>query len=88
MIDVKLQEHPAAENVFIKVQSRKLLLITISCMYRHPKADTDSFHYITEVLRNMCLQKRIAFILGDSNDNLLARNSRLSRIIGSHKLTL
>ncbi len=87
MIDVKLQEHPAVENVFIKVQSRKLPSITIGCMYRHPKADTDSFHYITEVLRNMCLQKRTTFILGDLKDNLLAPNSRLSRIIGNRKLT-
>ncbi len=86
MIDVKLQEHPAVENVFIRVQSRKLPPITIGCMYRHPKTDTDSFHYITEVLCNMCLQKRTAFILGDLNDNLLAPNSRLSRIIGNHKL--
>ncbi len=87
MIDVKLQEHPVVENVFIRVQSRKLPSITISCMYRHPKADTDSFHYITKVLRNMWLQKRTVFILGDLNDNLLAPNSRLSRIIGNHKLT-
>ncbi len=87
MIDVKLQEHSAVENVFIKVQSRKLPSITIGCMYRHPKADTDSFHYITEVLRNMCLQKRTVFILGDLNDNLLAPNIRLYRIIGNHKLT-
>ncbi len=35
----------------------------------------------------MCLQRRTAFILGDLDDNLLAQNSRLSRIIGNHKLT-
>ncbi len=76
-IDVKLQEHPAVENVFIRVQSKKLSSVTIGCMYRHPKADSGCFYYITKVVRNMCLQKRTAFILGDLNDNLLAPNNCL-----------
>ncbi len=36
MIDVKLQEHPAVENVFIKVQSRKLPSITYNGLYVSP----------------------------------------------------
>ncbi len=73
--------------MFIRVQSKKFPSITIGCMYRHPKAATDSFDYIAEVLRNTRMQKRIVFILGDLNDNLLIPNSKLSKIIGNHKLT-
>ncbi len=73
--------------MFIRVQSRKLPSITMGCIYSHPKAATDSFDYIAEVVRKTCMQKRTVFILGDLNDNLLVPNSKLSKIIGNHKLT-
>lgn len=75
------------EDVWLKIQSRKLPSIIIGCIYRHPKAHSDSHDYITDILRAISLHKKPMFILGDLNDDLLNINSKLLRIFKQNKLT-
>ena len=87
LIDTRINPHPAVEDIFIKVQCRKLPSVIIGSMYRHPKAHANSFDYISDVFRHMCILQKPVFILGDLNDNLLSANNKLSRVITSNKLT-
>ena len=86
-IDLNITHQTGIEDLWIKIQCRKLPSIIIGCIYRHPKAPSDSFDYITDVLRIMCLRKHPFFVLGDLNDDLLQGNSKLSHIIKNNKLT-
>ena len=87
IVNTDVTTHSDVEDVFIKVQCRKLPSVIIGCMYRHPKALIESFDYITDIFRNICLLKKKIFILGDMNDNLLSKNNKLSQIIRNNKLT-
>ena len=62
------------------------LSFIIGCVYRHPKALTSSFEYLTRVFKNICLRKKPVFILGDLNEDLLVPNNRLHKVI--HQLSL
>ncbi len=54
---------------------------------RHPKASSTSFNFIEDTLRAMIMRKKVFFLIGDLNDNLLLSNSKLARIITTNKLT-
>ena len=69
------------------MQCHKLPSVIVGCIYRHPKAHSDSFEYINEKLKCAILLKKTIFVLGDLNDNLLAHDNKLSHIISSNKLT-
>lgn len=75
-----------AEAVWVSIQSRILPSLIEGCIYRHPRASSDSFQYLADPLRHMNLRGRPLYVLGDLNDNLLAANSKLLKIIDSCKL--
>ena len=75
------------EDIFVTVQSCMFPSIIIGCIYRHPKAPAESFDYIRNLFRSLCISKKNFFILGDINDNLLAPGNKLKNVIRSHGLT-
>ena len=87
LINTNIYGQVGVEDIWISVQCRKLPSIIVGCIYRHPKAHSDSFEYISERLKSALLLKKTMFVLGDLNDNLLAQDNKLSRIISNNKLT-
>ncbi len=75
------------EDVWVTVQCRKLPAIIIGCIYRHPKAPVATFDYIQEIFRVVSLKNKALFILGDFNDNVLANDNKIIKIIKNNKLT-
>ena len=69
------------QDIWVKVQLNKLPSIIVGAMYRHPHATSDSFDYIREVLQNIALKNKSIFLLGDLNDNILNRQSKLQKIV-------
>lgn len=86
-MNLNLPKQVGIEDIWITVQYRKLPAIIIGCMYRHPKASATTFEYIQDMFRLISTKNKTLFILGDFNDNLLASNSRISKIIKGNKLT-
>ena len=76
------------EDLWLTIQCRKLPSFIIGCIYRHPHAHANSFKYLLESFRSICLRNKSVYIFGDLNDDLLVSNSRLLRIIGNAKLSL
>ncbi len=58
----------------------------LGSIYRHAKAPQETFDYINEILRNMCLRNKGLYVLGDLNDDLLSSGNKLSAIIRANKL--
>ena len=80
---------PIAENVehvWLSIQSAKSPSFIVGTVYRHPHAHVQSFDYISDIFKEILLRNKAVFILGDLNDNLLLRNSKLSNILDSCKL--
>lgn len=75
------------EDVWVTVQCRKLPAIIIGCIYRHPKAPVATFDYIQDTFRVVSLKNKALFILGDFNDNVLANDNKIVKIIKNNKLT-
>lgn len=84
-LDVPRQE--GVEDVWVIVQCRKLPSFIIGCVYRHPKAPITSFNYIQDVFNIILLKNKALYVLGDFNDNLLAKDNKMTKIIKSSKLT-
>ncbi len=87
-----LPTHPinkpsGVEDVWITLQLRKLPSVIIGCLYRHPKASYESFEYIQDILRSMCLHKKTFYLLGDLNDNYSCTNSKVRNIVTTAKLS-
>ena len=80
---VKINHPPCQgiEDVWVKVQLNKLPSIIVGAMYRHPHATSDSFDYIRETLQEVALQNKSIFLLGDLNDNILDRQSKLQKVV-------
>ncbi len=74
------------EDVWLRIQCRKLPPIIVGSVYRHPKAPRETFDYINNALRRMCLRNKCLFMLGDLNDDLLTKGSKLSTMISMNKL--
>ncbi len=74
------------EDVWLSIKCRKLPSVIVGCVYRHPKGPKDTFDYINNTLRVMCLKNKCLYMLGDLNDDLLAPNNKLSTIISMNKL--
>ena len=55
-------------------------------LYRHPKALSNSFEYITSILKEICIKNKPLFIFGDINDDLFLQEAKLLKIIKSMKL--
>ncbi len=73
-------------DVWITLQLRKLPSVIICCLYRHPKASYESFDYIQNILRSMCLCKK-TYLLGDLNDDYACANSKLRNIVTTSRLS-
>ena len=76
--------HPACqgiEDVWVKIQMKKLPSIIVGAMYRHPHATSDSFDYIHEIIQRIAIDDKAIFLLGDLNDNVLDRQSKLQKIV-------
>ena len=76
------------EDVWIKVQCRKLPSFIVGCIYRHPKAPKESFTYLEESFRSLCLKKKSIYVFGDLSYDLLLDGSKMLKIIESSNLTL
>lgn len=74
------------EDIWVSVQHRKLPSLIIGSVYRHPKAPQESFEYIRETLKYMCLKNKGVYMFGDINDDLLSRNNKLEAIIRLNNL--
>ncbi len=75
-----------AEDVWITLQFRKLPSVATGCLYRHPKASYESFEYIQDILRSMCLRKK-KNLLGEMNDDYSCANCKLRNIITTTRLS-
>ena len=75
------------EDVWVTVQSSKFPSVIIGCLYRHPKSRSETYDYITDVIRHFSLKGKPFYILGDFNDNVLCDNSKMKQIIFNTKLT-
>ncbi len=60
--------------------------VIIGCVYRHPKASADSFEYLQDVFRQLCVSKENFYILGDFNNDLLLNISNLNGILKYNRL--
>ena len=60
--------------------------IIIGCVYRHPHANVDSFTYLSDVFKSICLRNKSIFVLGDFNDDLLCTENKLGKIFRNLKL--
>lgn len=81
VINLNVPRPAGVEDVWVKMQCRKLPAIIIGCVYRHPKALATSFDYIQDVLRMVCLCDKSVFILSDFNDDMMTTGNKLSKII-------
>ncbi len=75
------------EDVWITLQLRKLPSVIIGFLYRHPKASFESFEYIQDILRSICLRKKTFYLLDDINDDYTCTNSKLRNIIATTRLS-
>ncbi len=74
------------EDVWVTVQSCKFPTIIVGCLYRHPKSLSQTYDYITDVIKSVSLKNKHFYILGDFNDNILSNNSKMKQIIANSKL--
>ena len=87
VINLRVPKQEGIEDMWVTVQCRKLPAIVIGCMYRHPKAPVAAFDYMQDIFRLISLKNKAIFILGDFNDNLLASNNKMTKIIKNNKLS-
>ncbi len=83
IINLDVQRPTGVEDVWVKVQCRKLPAIITGCVYRHPKALVLSFDYIQDAFRMVCLRDKSVFILGDFNDGMSTTGNKISTIINN-----
>ena len=87
IIDTNITKIRGIEDICVQIQLRKLPSFIIGCIYRHPKAPTNAWDYITDLFRSVLLRKKTMYVLGDLNDDILSRKCQLSRIVTNNKLT-
>ncbi len=54
--------------------------VIIGCVYRHPKASADSFEYLQDVFRQLCVSKKGFYILGNFNNDSLLNSCNLNGV--------
>lgn len=86
LIDLALPNKVGVEDLWLSVQCNKHPAILIGCVYRHPKATKESFEYLQDVFRQLCISKKNFYILGDFNDDMLNKGSKLHGIIKNNRL--
>ena len=80
IINFLLPKQAGVEDLWLIVQSNMYPAVIIGCVYRHPKAGVDSFEYLQDVFRQLCVSKKNFYILGDFNNDLLLNSSKLNGI--------
>lgn len=63
VLHTNIKRQSGVKDVWVKIQCRKLPSIIIGCIYRHPKAHSDSFDYIVDILRTMSMRNKSLFFL-------------------------
>ena len=69
------------EDVWVKLQLRKLPSIIVGSLYRHPNTPVNTFDYIHNVLQLVSTENKKFFLLGDLNDDQLQSRSKLKNIV-------
>ena len=87
VINLPVSKQPGIEDVWVSVQSHMLPAIIVGCIYRQPKSHVVSFQYIQDIFRQLCVRKKIFYVLGDFNNDILSKGNKMSGIIKSSKLT-
>ena len=82
-METGLTKQEGIGDIWVQVQCRKLPSIILGCLYRHPKAHSNSFDYIENTLRAIIMRKKTRFQLDDINGNVLLPNNELSCIIST-----
>ena len=77
----EIERSPQIEDAWISVQYKKFPSFIIGCVYRHPHATCDSFNYLSDILRNMCLRNKNLLVLGDFNDDYFQPDNRIDKIV-------
>ena len=52
-LHIHLDRPTGVEDVWVTLQCRKLPSIIVGCLYRHPKAPTQTFNYVGEILKQL-----------------------------------
>ena len=77
----EIERPPHLEDIWLTIQSGKFPSFILGCVYRHPHALSNSFDYLSEVFRFMCLKNKPLIILGDFNDNLFIPNNKIGKLM-------
>ena len=85
-MEIHLPPCEGIEDVWVKVQLRKLPTIIIGAMYRHPHALINAYDYIRDILQLVSLENKKLFLLGDLNDDQLICQSKLLKIVNTMNL--
>ncbi len=86
LITFPVTRQVGVEDLWVSIQSNKYPAVIIGCVYRHPKATVDSYEYLQDVFRQLCISKKFFYILGDFNCDLLLKDSKLSSILKNNRL--
>ena len=88
VIDTGIDRFEKIEDLYIQVQHRSFPSIIIGCrpIYRHPRALAASFSYLNDVFSVLLLRNKPIFIFGDLNDDQLAKDNNLSKVVKSLNL--
>ncbi len=87
VIEPDVERQTGVEDVWAKIQCRKLLAIIIGCVYRHYDALVTSFDYIQYVCRTVCSRDKSVFFLDDFHDDMMTTGNIISKILNNNKLT-
>ena len=85
-LDSGVDKQQGIEAKWLSVQLRYHPSFIIGCFYRHPKAQADSFSYISESFKSIILRNKQIIIFGDFNDDLLKVENKMSKIVRDLKL--
>ena len=83
----ELERPPHLEDIWLTIQNEKFPSFILGCVYRHPHALSDTFDYISEMLRSVCLRNKPLIIVGDFNDNIFLPNNKIGKLIQSLHLS-
>ena len=86
-LNLNIDGQEGVEDIWISVQHCKFPSMIVGCIYRHPKANAESFTYIADILKSVILRNKPLFIFGDFNDNLINIGNKMDKLVRSLKLS-
>ncbi len=72
-----------ARALVIKKKKKKIISGSVD---RHPTSTQETFDYLNEILKNMCLKNKGLYLLDNLNYNLLSSGNRLKAILNANRL--